>query len=344
MTRTCGALVALATVLALLVGCGPAATATRPAPAGDLAERIEAFLGADAPGPDDPRRAVLVDVGGELRYVRGDPASRGNVRSVTKSVLATLIGIAVDDGRIAGVDRTLGELLPDHAPVMPGPMRAATLRQVLTMTAGAVADRPADASPPDPAEDWARRALTLGPQTPPGTFVYSTTGSHLLSAVLTEATGMSARDYARRELFGPLGIDVPGPGVAWKADPQGRQLGGTGLHLGAADMLALGRLYRAGGRWNGEQLVSAAWVAEATRPHVRTGGGLAGYGYQWWTTTADGHPAFVAAGSGGQLIEVVPDLDLVVVVRNEVGDGPAARSPDYPRLVDSVIAPAIDRG
>ncbi len=338
------ALVALAAVLVLLTGCGSAPAAAPPA-TGDLADRIEAFLGADAPGPHDRARAVLVDVGGELRYARGDTAARGNVRSVTKSVLATLIGIAVDDGRIAGVDRTLGELLPDHAAAMPGPMRTATLRQVLTMTAGTVADRAADASPPGPTEDWAHRALTLGPQTPPGAgFVYSTTGSHLLSAVLTEATGMSARDYARQELFAPLGIGVPGSGVAWKTDPQGRQLGGTGLELSARDMLALGRLYRAGGLWDGTRLLSAAWVGEATRPQVRTGGTLAGYGYQWWVTTAGGHPAFLAAGSGGQLIEVVPDLDLVVVVRNEVGDGPAARSADYPELVDSVIAPAVAAG
>jgi len=340
--RRSGALVALATVLALLTGCGSATSGTPRPPAGDLTARIEAFLGAGGPARHRPPTAVLVDVGGELRYVHGDPASRGNVRSVTKSVLATLVGIAVDDGWIAGVDRTLAELLPDHAPAMPGPIRTATLHQVLTMTAGTVADGPAAASPPGPAEDWARRALTLGPQSSPGGgFVYSTTGSHLLSAVVTAATGTSVRDYARRELFAPLGIGARGAGIAWTADPQGRPLGGTGLELSASDMLALGRLYRAGGLWDGRRLLSAEWVAAATRPQVRTGVAPAGYGYQWWTTTAGGCPAFVAAGTGGQLIEVVPDLDLVVVVRTEVGDRAVASWPDYAGLVDSVIAPAV---
>jgi CubicO group peptidase (beta-lactamase class C family) len=328
----------VAVLLVALVAACSAPASTSAGGRTPLAAGIDGFLGSAGDGRYDQVRAVVVEVAGERRYLRGDPASRGDVRSVTKSVLATLVGIAVDRGQIAGVDRTLAELLPTYAADMPAPLRAATLRQVLTMTAGVPDDGARDAAPPGPADDWARYALTLGPRRPPGAgFVYSTTGSHLLSAVLTRATGLSALDYARRELFGPLGIS-PDPG--WRADPQGRQLGGTGLSLSAAEMLALGRLYLAGGRWDGRQLLSAGWVADATRSQVPTGGAF-DYGYQWWVTTAGGHPAFAAQGFGGQLVEVVPDLALVVVVRSDVGAAPGAPPEAYAGMVDTVIAPAV---
>ncbi|MCO1659808.1 serine hydrolase domain-containing protein [Pseudonocardia humida] len=338
-TRRPSPVLVLAAVLAVLVGCS-ASTAVRPVGAGaDLASRIEAFLRGDGTGRHDRVRAVIVDVGGQRRFVRGEPASRGAARSVTKSVMATLIGIAVDRGQIRGVDQTLGELLPEHAATMPAPLRAATLRQVLTMTAGIAGDDTLAARRPASSEDWVAHALALTPRSPPGDrFAYSTAGSHLLSAVLTRATGRSALDYAREALFAPLGITGP----TWDADPQGRQKGGTGLALTAEEMLAIGRLYLAGGTHGGERLVSAGWIGEATRAHVATGGAqLPGYGYQWWVGTADGHPAFVAAGFGGQLIEVVPDLDLVVVVRSDVTHGPGAPPQDYAAMVDTVIAPAL---
>jgi CubicO group peptidase (beta-lactamase class C family) len=286
-------------------------------------------------------RAVIVDVGGERRYVRGEPAGRGAARSVTKSVMATLVGIAIDRGQIRGVQQTLGELLPEYAPTMPAPLRTATLQQVLTMSAGIATDDALAARKPTATDDWVAHALALTPQSPPGDrFAYSTTGSHLLSAVLTRATRRSALDYAREVLFTPLGIIGP----TWDADPQGRQKGGTGLALTAEEMLAIGRLHLADGTWNGRQVVSTTWVAEATRANVESGSAqLPGYGYQWWVGTAHGHPAFVAAGFGGQLIEVVPDLDLVVVVRSDVTNGPGAPPHEYAAMVDTVIAPALSR-
>lgn len=324
--------------LVVLAGCAPA-----PEVGPDLAGGIEAFLSASRTGKFDQVRAVVVDVDGDRRYVRGDPSARGDVGSVTQSVVATLVGIAIADGHLRGVDQTLGELLPSYTPVLAPSLRTATLRNVLTMTAGTAPDRAVEGRPPTTTEDWAAYAATLEPRTGPGTwFEYSSVSSHLLSAVLTQALDRPVVDYARETLFDPLGIDTgPASGFAWTTDPQGRPLGGSGLRLGADDLVAIGRLYLDGGLGDGRQIVPASWVAAATRAQVTTRLPLAGYGYQWWVTEADGHPAHVAAGYGGQLIEVVPDLRLVVVVTSDVGAVPGAPPEAYADLVDTVVAPSV---
>jgi CubicO group peptidase (beta-lactamase class C family) len=141
----------------------------------------------------------------------------------------------------------------------------------------------------------------------------------------------------------PVGwvTDGRGRGFTWPKDPQGRHFGFTGLSLTARDLAKLGRLWLDRGRWNGRQLVSAAWVNESTQVHVSTGE-TTGYGYQWWVTTADGHPAFATMGSAGQLLEVVPDLGLVVVVSSPKKPG-NAEADLYIELVSSHIAPAVGR-
>jgi CubicO group peptidase (beta-lactamase class C family) len=334
--------VPVALALTVLAGCAVDPTPGPPSDA-ELAAGIEEFLAGSRTGRYDQVRAVVVEVGGERRYVRGDTTTRGDTLSLTRSVTATLVGIAIGEGRIRGVDQTLGELLPSYASVMPAPLSEATLRQLLTMTAGTVSDQSLEERPPGPDEDWVEYALTFGPQREPGRqFAESGSGSHLLSAVLAEATGMSTLDYAQETLFRSLGIGAGSPaGPPWRTDPQGRQLGGEGLALSADEMVALGRLYLAGGRWQDEQVVPAEWVAEATREQVRTNLPLPWYGYQWWVTQVDGHPAYVAGGFGGQMITVVPDLDLVFAVRTDVGRLIPAPADAYVELVHTVVAPAV---
>jgi CubicO group peptidase (beta-lactamase class C family) len=272
--------------------------------------------------------------------------------------MSMLIGVAIDERKLRGVDQTLAELLPAYAATMPPAVKAVTLRQVLTMTAGL---------PPDPPDlpafvtsgDWVGTILRAGTRQPAGQgFAYSSAGSHLLSAILRQATGRSTLDYARVKLFSPLGIStVPAAepvarqenrpaydraGFAWPTDPQGNHVGFTWLKLTARDLARLGQLWLNQGRWAGRQLVSAAWVSESTTAHVDTHSTPEQYGYQWWLTTADGHRAYAAMGYGGQLIEVVPDLDLVTVVASTDAPG-AAGAEVYLDLVSSYIAPAIGR-
>jgi CubicO group peptidase (beta-lactamase class C family) len=147
---------------------------------------------------------------------------------------------------------------------------------------------------------------------------------------------MSLLDYARPRLFDPLGISTrpaaepvalpenlaayDKAGFAWPTDPKHVHLGHSDLKLTPGDLIRFGTLYLNGGRWEGRQLVPEVWVRESTKPqtstdHLVPGGG---YGYEWWTTTVDGDPAFSALGMGGQLIAVVPSRRVVVVVSCDV--------------------------
>lgn len=325
---------------------------------------VESFLDGGYQGQYEDVRAVLVLVGERLvveRYLHEDAErSTSNVASVTKSVMSLLIGIAVDQGLLS-VDQTLETLLPQYSAVMAPELRTATLRQVLTMTAGLPEDGPASNMVYETAQDWVAATLAGGAVGAEGEFAYSSAGSQLLSAILVQATGRPVLESAREHLLEPLGIqtvpaaepvaDYADPAAyqaydaadfAWPVDRQGHHVGYCCLKIDVAAMLALGRLMRDGGVFEDRRLVSASWVAESTRSHVPTDGGLADeYGYQWWVTTAGGHPAFAASGFGGQLIEVVPELDLVVVVSSDLRDVPTVDSQQFVAMVDLLIAPAV---
>jgi len=321
---------------------------------------VERIFEASNTGGYDNVRAVVVTVDERPiveRYYRSSAETTSNVFSVTKTVMSMLIGIALDNGDLQGLDQTLAELLPSYADRMAPEAQSITLRQVLTMTSGLPSDLDID---PQllASDDWVTTILAEGPSQPPGeVFSYSSDGSHLLSAILVEATGVSVLEYARRHLFDPLGIDTKPAvepvmrglpdrrlrraGFAWPRDPEGLHTGWCCLKLTARDMVKLGQLWLNGGSWDGTQVVSADWVTASTGAQVATGEPPADhYGYQWWVTEADGHPAYAAVGYAGQLIEVVPALDLVVAVSSveEVGN---AQAGSYMNIVSTIIAPAL---
>jgi CubicO group peptidase (beta-lactamase class C family) len=141
----------------------------------------------------------------------------------------------------------------------------------------------------------------------PGTrFNYNTGGTQLLAAIIAQATGQSALEYAQEHLFAPLGIT----NVQWWADPSGITEGGSGLELAPRDMAKFGYLYLKGGIWEGKSLIPAEWVKTSTQAHIKTGYLDLVYGYQWWV-----HPSGVyqARGFGGQRIFVLPEQQMVVV-------------------------------
>jgi CubicO group peptidase (beta-lactamase class C family) len=318
-------------------------------------------------------RSVLVVRHGYLvyeRYWQGMTAADGdNVSSVTKSVTSALVGIALGEGKLTGLDQTVGALLARHLPKDADPRLArVTLEQLLTMTSGLAGDDPSLGGDPRISQrqgvsrDWVRHILGRRLATSPGSsFAYSSATSQLLSAVVADATGRSTLAFARARLFGLLGIASakapepvfvahPSPAVvaayerapvAWPTDPQGYQLGFGGLKLPSRDLAKLGYLYLNGGRWDTTQVVPAGYVAASTRPHSRPppDAPAESYGYQWWVTSQAGHPSFRAVGYGGQLIQVVPDLDLVVVITSDA----TQNRNDARSLVGQAIIPAVTK-
>lgn len=366
-TRRLAGLTVLLLISAVPVSCTstaePDASATgagAPLSSGEveeLATEVADYLGSQ--DIFDDVRAVIVATGDEVvlaEYQLADPGDYVDTESVTKSVMSTLVGIAVDQGLIDGVDATLGDLLPDER--MSRDVADTTLEQVLTMTGGFAGSYLEPTQDFVRSRDWTQAVLADADPSAAGSFAYSNDGAHLLSAVLTEATGTSVLAYARRVLLDPLGVEsrpaaqplavrrnvaaYEAADFAWPVDPQGRATGWGLLKLRPEDLLALGRLHLAGGRWEGTQVVSADWVAEATRSHVEASGAGEGYGYLWWVDEADGSPSYRAWGYAGQMVEVVPERDLVVVVASEVDLlGPTSRlTPDlFDYLVDEVVAP-----
>jgi CubicO group peptidase (beta-lactamase class C family) len=289
------ALPAAAVIAALIAGCSEPAPAPAAAPtAAKLAAAVDRFVDESLSPGIRNRRAILVAVDGRLmveRYYDSDAEETAGVASVTKSVVSTLIGIAVSEGFLE-LDQTLGELLPSHSDVMTSSVAAITLRQLLTMTAGFPAY---DGSDPRPSgSDWVADILRRGTVQAPGAgFAYSSVTSHLLAAILTEATDQPLLTYAREELFDPLEIDTrpafqpilepgrPDPlraydraGFTWPRDPQGIHVGYGYLKMTAEDMVKLGNLYLDQGLWEGEQVVPSDWVRDATTSAVSSTGGF----------------------------------------------------------------------
>jgi CubicO group peptidase (beta-lactamase class C family) len=317
-------------------------------------------------------RSLLVVRHGYLvyeHYWQGlDAADGQEIHSITKSITSALVGIALHERHLRSLDQSVGELLAVHLPKHADPrLRAVTVRQLLTMTGGLPGDDPTTGGDVRlstrlfRSRDWLGHILGRPLADNPGTtFAYSNASSHLLSAIVADATGQSTLAYARAKLFGPLGIHSDNAfqpraerltatpaqqqayqraAVAWPRDPQGYHFGFGETKLPARDLAKLGYLYLNGGRWNGSQVVPADYVRASTQPHTdvpRIGAG-GGYGYQWWTRRVGQHDSFVAAGFGGQRILVIPDLDLVVVLTTDAQQ----QLENAEELVDQTITPAV---
>jgi CubicO group peptidase (beta-lactamase class C family) len=296
-------------------------------------------------------RAVLVCVDGEVvadRYYGSDPSEYADLQSVTKSIVSMLVGIAISEGKISGVDATLEELLPEYRKDMDDRTRKTTLRQLLTMTAGWTDSDPADR---DLLLAWFRE----GPELQPGKrFRYTNIGPHIVAHIVRRATGMSLLDYARQKLFGPLDIPtrpayeaqfgtVPywiepkflAAHFAWLRAPDGVHAGSFAMKLRATDMLKLGQLYLDEGKWQGMQLVPPNWIQQSTAADARNG-----YGYFWWIHPVQGQHGYAAIGGGGQVILVVPDRRLIVVASSHVV-GPEQGGDAIFRLVDLAVIPNL---
>jgi CubicO group peptidase (beta-lactamase class C family) len=267
-----------------------------------------------------------------------DGGEMHNLASVTKSVMTTLIAIAADQGRLA-LDQPMLDFVPDRTIAnLDERKRRITVRHLTGMVSGLACvgehDEPTlhemNASP-----DWVQFTLDLPMAAEPGTtFSYCSPGMHLLSATLQKATGQTAFDFAKANLFGPLGITE----AAWPADAQGVSHGWGDLRLFPRDAAKIGYLWINGGRWEGRQIVSEEWVEASSTFQIKTGDHWGDdYGYGWWILSDGGAPGYAAVGRGGQRIGVFPTLNIVAVTTG----GGIEPGEVLDRLATAMVSPGV---
>jgi CubicO group peptidase (beta-lactamase class C family) len=257
-------------------------------------------------------------VAAEAWWAPYGPEHRHMLYSLSKSFTSTGIGLAVAEGRLT-VDSRVTSFFPDDLPAaIDSNLRAMRVRHLLSMSTGHERDATGPmAAAPD--GNWPKAFLALPVQHEPGTrFVYNSAATYMLSAILQKVTGEKLLDYLRPRLLTPLGIT----GATWESDPRGVNVGGWGLAIRTEDIARFGQLYLQKGRWEGRQLVSEAWVAEATSKHVSNGSNpqsdwSQGYGYQFWRCR---HGAYRGDGAFGQYCVVMPEQEAVLAITSGIRD------------------------
>ncbi len=298
---------------------------------------------ADAVALSPVSASLLVVRHGQLafeRYFNGfDQADANNVHSLVKSIQGVLTGIAIDEGHV-DLQTSIGEVLPQS---LAGDHGEVTVENLLTMAGGVETPQPEWAYEWEPGDgrSLVRAALERPSVAAPGPeFTYSTGMTHVLGAVLAEATGESLCDYAARRLFGPLGIDVE----RWHVDLDGYF---GGLFLTPREVARFGQLVLDNGVFDGERLVSSSWLEASLSTHWDLGcianPALAErYGYLWWGYEIGGHDVWMASGLGAQDLAIIDDLDLVALITHntETTTSGAMRVP-MPALLHDLLLGAV---
>jgi CubicO group peptidase (beta-lactamase class C family) len=268
--------------------------------------------------------SLLVQRHGALvaeEYFHGfTPDSLHDVRSVTKSVISLLAGIAIQEGFIPSVNEPMGSYLSSVVDSIRPELAQTPIRYLLMMSSGLdwhELDRGNSYSEWWQSDDMVQHVVDLPIAHQPGArFIYNTGASHLLSVILTEATGMPTLDFARQYLFDPMDFS----GATWLQENRGYYTGGMGLRITARDMMKIGQMVLDGGLYEGSRLVPGPWIAESTASHLSTQDAVPfgpEYGYLWWVGEGSGRHFFFANGYGGQFILVDPELDLVIAAQSD---------------------------
>ena len=235
------------------------------------------------------------------------------LQSTSKSITSAIFGIAIEQGYIDGVDTPISEYFPQILNYESEYKNQITVWNLLTHTTGLNASDTYNWDEWLASSNWVDYVLERDASYRPGTvFNYFTGNTHLLSAIIQEATGMTTYEYVKENLFDKLDMDS----AQCTTDPQGISDGGNGFALDIYDMAKFGQLYLNNGVWEGEQVVPANWVADSTTVQFERSSGSADYGYQWWVRTFgdNAYDAYFAQGHYGQYIFVVPEINLVVAI------------------------------
>lgn len=236
--------------------------------------------------------------------------------SLSKSFTSTAIGMARDEGLLS-IDDPVISFFPDETPEEPGEnLKAMRIRDLLKMNSG---HQQGTSGGMRQGESWVEGFLAQEVEHKPGThFVYNSGASYMLSAIIQKVSGMTMLEYLTPRLFEPLGIENP----EWETDPDGINTGGWGLSITTEDISKFAQLYLQKGTWKGKQLVSEAWVEEATTLQTSNGSNPEsdwdqGYGYQFWMCR---HGLYRGDGAFGQFCIVMPGQDAVLAITSGTGD------------------------
>lgn len=311
-------------LLLLGSGCGQAQERSATAPESELVqvatsgldpEIMAQTLEAAAQLPN-LRSLIVMRDGEELvaeRFNGGPALDRTvNIKSVSKSVVSAMVGIAIERDILDDHDQRILTVLAADAPANPDPrLGEVTVGNLLSMQAGLERTSGNNYGRWVSSANWVRYALSRPfVEEPGGAMLYSTGSTHLLSAMLTEASGQSTWALAQDWLAQPLGIQIP----QWVRDPQGIYLGGNQMAMSPRGMARFGELYRLGGVIEGERILPESWIERSWTPATTSRWSGEEYGYGWFIAEAEGHPVYYAWGYGGQMIYIVPDLALTVVM------------------------------
>ena len=278
------------------------------------------------------RHGHVVAEGWWAPYSAGAPHS---LYSLSKSFTSTAVGLAIAEGKLSLDDQVL-KFFPKDAPANPdNHLKAMRVSDLLRMSTGHQRE---PLRPPD--RVWTKVFLAQPvPHTPGTHFLYNTSATYMLSAIVQKATGATVLDYLRPRLFNPLGIENP----EWGTSPQGISLGGYGLSIRTEDIARFGQLYLQKGKWSGEQIVPASWVLAATARQTSNGSNPKsdweqGYGYQFWRCR---HGAYRGDGAFGQYCIVMPDQDAVIAITSGVRDMQAVLNLVWDKLLPAMKPDAL---
>ena len=275
-------------------------------------------------------------------YARGvRPAGLANIKSASKSIISALVGIAIERGHIKSVREPIVTYFPELRQDADRRKQAITIEDLLTMRSGLESTSGRNYGAWVLGRNWVRGALAKPLVSAPGTEMeYSTGTSHLLSAILTKAAGVSTWQFAQETLARPLGFSL----ARWPQDPQGIYFGGNEMLLTPRQMVSIGELWLKRGNVNGRQIVPAAWVDTACMPRTSSVyDSDRRYGYGWWIQEFQGGTPCFAWGYGGQYIFVFRNLDLIVTATSSTAVSEERRG--HRRLlfelIERQILPAI---
>lgn len=323
--------------LSMIVGCAPSAAELEavdytPLPGDDwqvstpaeqgLDPMLVAKLYYDAAELETLYSLLVVKDGflvAEDYFNEGSVEQKALLQSVAKSYTSALVGIALDQGCLSGMEQKMIDFFPDYADQMADPRkRQITIRDMLQMRAGF----PAEESDPALWEavwsgDYVHHLVDFPITSDPGNaFQYSNLTAHWLGVIVARACNTDLKTFGQEYLFNPLGAEIG----SWRKDLDGYNWGAGEIHVSARDAARFGMLYLNDGQYAGKQIVPADWVHDSLQTyseHAYDNIGRfkdIGYGYQWWSATVNDHPVNFAWGHGGQLIVLLDELNIVVVV------------------------------